>query len=71
MTLPKEKLNNLVESYPEHITKEDKVFFPNLETYLNEEEWEGLFQEFWEFDRMMIHKKHKSVVERLELRRCT
>ena len=67
----KQKLNTLVEFYPDHITKEDKVFFPNAETYLNQEEQEGMLQEFWEFDRMMIHEKYKSVVDRLGLRRRT
>jgi hemerythrin-like domain-containing protein len=65
----KQKLNTLVEFYPDHITKEDRVFFPNSETYLSEEEQEGMLQEFWEFDRIMIHEKYKSVVERLVLRR--
>jgi hemerythrin-like domain-containing protein len=67
----KQKLNTLVEFYPDHITKEDKVFFPNTEKYLSEEEQEGMLQQFWEFDRMMIHEKYKSVVERLALRRKT
>ena len=64
----KQKLSALVEFYPDHITKEDKVFFPRSEAYLNEEEQEGMLQEFWEFDRMMIHEKYKSVVDRLGLR---
>jgi hemerythrin-like domain-containing protein len=66
----KQKLSALVDFYPDHITREDKVFFPNSETYLSTQEQEGMLQEFWEFDRMMIHEKYKSVVERLGLRRA-
>ncbi|MFH0960358.1 MAG: hypothetical protein V1897_16825 [Pseudomonadota bacterium] len=57
----------LVEFYPEHITKEDKVFFPRSENYLSEKEQETMLQEFWEFDQRMIHDKYRSVVEDLKL----
>ncbi len=60
-----DKLNALVGFYPEHITKEDRVFFPNSEKYFSQEEQQGMLQEFWEFDRYMIHDKYKSVVEHL------
>ena len=63
----KEKLTVLVEFYPEHITKEDKVFFPNSERYLSQKEQETMLQEFWEFDQRMIHDKYRSVVEQLRL----
>jgi hemerythrin-like domain-containing protein len=63
----KEKLTVLVEFYPEHITKEDKMFFPNSEKYLSEKEQEDMLQEFWEFDRKIIHDKYRSVVEHLRL----
>jgi hemerythrin-like domain-containing protein len=63
----KEKLTVLVEFYPGHITKEDKVFFPRSENYLNEQEQETMLQEFWEFDQRMIHEKYISVVELLRL----
>ncbi len=58
-----EKLNALVEFYPKHIEKEDKVFFPNSERYFTEEELQEMLKEFWEFDKTMIHKKYKLVVE--------
>ena len=63
----KEKLTVLVEFYPGHIIKEDKVFFPRSENYLNEKEQETMLQEFWEFDQRMIHEKYRSVVELLRL----
>ena len=61
----KERLNWLVNFYPKHIEKEDKLFFPSTEKYLNQSEQEAMLEEFWEFDRKMIHDKYASVVEYL------
>lgn len=63
----REKLIVLAEFYPAHITKEDKVFFPNSEKYLSQKEQSIMLQEFWEFDQRMIHDKYRSVVEHLRL----
>lgn len=60
-----EKLNTLVDLYPRHIEKEDKVFFPNSEKYFTEEEQQRMLEEFREFDKNMIHEKYKSVVDNL------
>ena len=60
------KLRTLVEFYPKHIEKEDKVFFPASRAYFTEEEDQAMLAEFWEFDRKMIHDKYKLVVEELE-----
>jgi hemerythrin-like domain-containing protein len=60
------KLQVLVDFYPEHIRKEDRVFFPNSEKYLSEEEQQAMLREFWEFDRKMIHEKYTAVVEQME-----
>ncbi len=59
------KLNDLVNLYPEHIAKEDKVFFPASMEYLDEAEQENMLEEFREFDRGMIHEKYRSVIEEL------
>jgi hemerythrin-like domain-containing protein len=59
------KLQTLTEFYPKHIEKEDKVFFPSSRSYFTEEEDQAMLEEFWEFDRKMIHEKYKSVVEAL------
>jgi hemerythrin-like domain-containing protein len=61
-----ERLRTLVEFYPRHIEKEDKIFFPAARTYFTEEEDQAMLAEFWEFDRKMIHEKYRSVVEGLE-----
>jgi len=60
------KLQTLIEFYPKHIEKEDRVFFPSSRAYFTDEEDQAMLAEFWEFDRKMIHKKYKSVVEGLE-----
>ncbi|MDF1554432.1 MAG: hemerythrin domain-containing protein [Deferrisomatales bacterium] len=61
-----EHLQTFVEFYPKHIEKEDKVFFPASRAYFTDDEDQAMLAEFWEFDRMMIHEKYKSVVKDLE-----
>jgi hemerythrin-like domain-containing protein len=63
-----DKLRTLIEFYPKHIKKEDKVFFPSSRAYFTNEEDQVMLAEFWEFDRNMIHEKYKTVVEELEMR---
>ncbi|MFA6282967.1 MAG: hemerythrin domain-containing protein [Desulfurivibrionaceae bacterium] len=59
-------LHTLVDFYPKHIEKEDKVFFPASRAYFTEAEDQAMLDEFWEFDRKIIHEKYKSVVDALE-----
>ena len=65
-----EKLGKLAEFYPEHIKKEDKIFFPGSEKYFSRDELGKLLGEFREFDQAMIHEKYKLVVEQLKSRNC-
>ncbi|MCG6972746.1 MAG: hemerythrin domain-containing protein [Desulfobacterales bacterium] len=58
-------LRLLIDFYPKHIEKEDKVFFPAARQYFSEQEDQAMLEEFWEFDRKMIHDKYISVVETL------
>jgi hemerythrin-like domain-containing protein len=60
------KLSTLVDFYPKHIEKEDKVFFPSSRAYLSEEEEQAMLKEFWEFDRKMIHEKYETLVQELK-----
>ena len=46
--------------------KEDKIFFPNSEKYFSETELNKMLREFREFDKTMIHKKYKLVVEQYQ-----
>ncbi|EFK09987.1 hemerythrin HHE cation binding domain protein [delta proteobacterium NaphS2] len=59
-------LGFLIDFYPTHIEKEDKVFFPSARKYFSEEEDQAMLEEFWEFDRQMIHEKYRSVIETFE-----
>jgi hemerythrin-like domain-containing protein len=61
-----DKLRTIIDFYPKHIEKEDKVFFPAYMAYFTDEEDQAMLAEFWEFDRKMIHEKYRSVVEGLE-----
>jgi hemerythrin-like domain-containing protein len=56
------KLRKIADFYPKHIEKEDKVFFPSTMKYFSEAEQKSMLNEFWEFDRKMIHDKYKSVI---------
>lgn len=61
-----QNLQKLVDFYPKHIEKEDKVFFPSSMTYFSEQEQKSMLEEFSEFDGKMIHTKYGSIVESLE-----
>ena len=59
-------MNALVEFYPRHIMKENRIFFPDTEQYFSDSELNKMPDEFWEFDRNMIHEKYKLVVTQLQ-----
>ena len=61
-------LSSLAAFYPKHIEKEDKVFFPAARGYFSEAQDQAMLNEFWEFDRKMIHEKYLSVVEAFEIK---
>jgi hemerythrin-like domain-containing protein len=63
-----DKLTALIMFYPGHIKKEDDEFFPNTERYFTPAELDNLLNEFWEFDRAMIHEKYRKLVKELEAR---
>jgi hemerythrin-like domain-containing protein len=57
-----QNLQTLVDFYPKHIEKEDKVFFPASTAYLDEKENRTMLEAFHDFDRRMIHEKYKNIV---------
>ena len=59
-------LKELIALYPKHIDKEDNHFFYPILDYFNNNEQDTMLQEFWEFDRQMIHEKYQKVVEGLK-----
>ena len=61
-----DKLSFLLNLYPTHISKEDKIFFPNTEKYFSDEELDMLLHDFREFDSRMIHEKYRRLYESLE-----
>lgn len=60
-----EKLTFLIDFYPVHIAKEDKVFFPDTEKYFSEKELAEMLNNFNEFDRKMIHEKYTNIYNSL------
>jgi hemerythrin-like domain-containing protein/rubredoxin len=62
------RLNQLIELYPPHIEKEDKRFFYPVMEYFSAEEQERMLQEFYVFDRNMIHEKYGGIVKTVEKR---
>ncbi len=60
------ELEKLVKFYPLHIEKEDKHFFIPVMAYFSKTEQRAMLDEFWEFDRKIIHEKYKKVVEEIE-----
>ena len=60
------KFQTLVDFYPKHIKKEDKVFFPASMKYFSDQEDQTMLNKFWEFDRKMIHEKYRLLVETFE-----
>jgi hemerythrin-like domain-containing protein len=56
----------LVSFYPIHIEKEDRQFFIPVMGYLNKGEQDAMLQEFYEFDRNLIHATYRGMVERME-----
>jgi hemerythrin-like domain-containing protein len=60
-----DKLTYLINFYPKHIQKEDKVFFPDTEKYFSNEELDKMLNDFWDFDKKMIHEKYNKLYESL------
>lgn len=56
----------LIDFYPKHIQKEDKIFFPASSRYFDQLEQEAMLEECYEFDRKLIHEKYSKLVEKLE-----
>jgi len=66
MTDIADHLRTLVYFYPKHIEKEDKIFFPASRAYFTDQEDQAMLDEYWEFDKKMIHEKYKTTIEGLE-----
>jgi len=58
-------LGELIQLYPAHIEKEDRHFFYPVMGYFTPQEQDAMLQEFYEFDRNMIHEKYGAIVEKV------
>jgi hemerythrin-like domain-containing protein len=56
----------LVNFYPVHIEKEDRQFFLPIMGYFSKQEQDAMLQEFYEFDRNLIHATYRGIIERME-----
>jgi hemerythrin-like domain-containing protein len=56
-------LESLTTLYPRHIEIEDKHFFLPVMDYLNAKEQETMLEEFEQFDRRVLHKDYKKVID--------
>ncbi len=61
-----ENIEKLINLYPNHIEKEDKIFFINSMNYLDKKEQEEMLDKFWDFDKQLIHEKYQNLVESFE-----
>jgi hemerythrin-like domain-containing protein len=61
-----ENLKKLKVFYPEHINKEDNIFFPATMKYLSDKDDYHLLTRYYDFDKKMIHEKYISVIDACE-----
>ena len=66
LTTIMDTIQQLVDFYPKHIQKEDKVFFKSAMTYLDKAEKDAMLEEEYEFDRGYIHVVYKNIVDQAE-----
>jgi hemerythrin-like domain-containing protein len=61
-----DNMQQLVDFYPKHIEKEDKVFFKSAMTYLTKAEKDAMLEEEYEFDKRFIHVVYENIVSQAE-----
>ncbi|MFW9805184.1 MAG: hemerythrin domain-containing protein [Candidatus Thorarchaeota archaeon] len=59
-------MQQLVDFYPKHIKKEDKIFFKSAMTYFDKTEKDAMLEEEYEFDKNYIHVVYKNIVSQAE-----
>ncbi len=58
------RMKDLTELYPQHIETEDKKFFLPVMEYFSKEEKDQMLDEFYDFDREMIHQKYQEILDK-------
>jgi hemerythrin-like domain-containing protein len=61
-----EKLRQLTILYPRHIEIEDKQFFFPIMDYFTRKESDDMIQQFFDFDKNMIHEYFHQIIEKQE-----
>lgn len=61
-----ELLEELSNFYPKHIVKEDEHFFIPVMDYFSQEEQDKMLDEFWGFDKKLIHEKYEKLLDELK-----
>jgi hemerythrin-like domain-containing protein len=61
-----ETMQQLVDFYPKHIEKEDKIFFKSSMKYFTTAEKTAMLEEEYEFDKTFIHVIYKNIVAQAE-----
>lgn len=59
-------MKQLVNFYPKHIEKEDKVFFRSAMEYFTKSEKDAMLEEEYEFDKKFIHVVYGDIVTKAE-----
>lgn len=57
------RMKDLTQLYPQHIETEDKRFFLPVMEYFSQEEKDKMLDEFYDFDREMIHQKYQKILD--------
>ena len=63
-----ELMRALTDFYPRHIEKEDKHFFIPCMDYFTAEEKDAILQEGRDFDRELIHRRYREILNEIEKR---
>lgn len=59
-------LNDFAEFYPKHIEKEETKFVTPAMEYFTSREQETMLQDFWNFDKELIHQKYAKTIDEME-----
>jgi len=59
-------IEELIDFYPKHIIKEEKEFFLPCMEYFTDNEKKEMIDNFWEFDRKLIHEKYRKMLKKYE-----
>ncbi len=59
-------LQELTTLYPRHIQTEDKDFFHQCMKLFSREEMDSMLEQFYTFDRNLVHEQFESLVQKYE-----